>query len=103
MQEGGDLANYFTGVNNAFAELMSFGIMCDDEVQAAVFLCSLALSYAHLVTTLTYGKDTVKLDDISSTLLAHEHRSRGVEEGGSSGDGLFVKGGAERGRGKEKG
>ena len=103
MQEGGDLVNHLTVFNNALAELTRLGIKVDDEVKAVVLLCSLPPSYAHLVTTLTYGKDTVKLDDISSTLLAHEQRSRSVAEKGGSGDGLFVKGGAERGRGKEQG
>src|ERR1044072_1255829 len=103
MQEGGDLVHHLTVFNNALAELTRLGIKVDDEVKAVVLLCSLPPSYAHLVTTLTYGKDTVKLDDISSTLLAHEQRSRSVEEKGGSGDGLFVKGGAERGRGKEQG
>src|ERR1044072_7065645 len=103
MQGGGDLVHHLTVFNNALAELTRLGIKVDDEVKAVVLLCSLPPSYAHLVTTLTYGKDTVKLDDISSTLLAHEQRSRCVEEGGSSGDGIFVKGGAERGRGTKRG
>src|ERR1044072_2177806 len=103
MQEGDDLVNHLTVFNNALAEVTRLGIKVDDDVKAVVLLCSLPPSYAHLVTTLTYGKDTVKLHVISSTLLAHEQRSRGVEEGGSSGDGLFVKGDADRGRGKERG
>src|ERR1044072_3203380 len=103
MQEGDDLVHHLTVFNNALAEVTRLGIKVDDEVKVVVLLCSLPPSYAHLVTTLTYGKDTVKLDDISSTLLTHEQRSRGVEEKGGSGDGLFVKGGAERGRGKEQG
>src|ERR1044072_739990 len=92
MQEGGDLVNHLTVFNNALAKLTRLGIKVDDDVKAVILLCSLPPSYAHLVTTLTYGKYTVKLDDISSTLLAHEQMSRGVEEKGSSGDGLFVKG-----------
>ena len=56
------------------------------------------------MTTLTNGKDEVALDSVSVALMAHAQRAnRAEEEGGGSGDGLFAKGGEDRGRDKGKG
>ena len=46
----------------------------DDEDRAIILLCSLSGSYEHLVTTLTYGKEDVKVDEIFTALLDHEQR-----------------------------
>src|ERR1044072_1072286 len=102
MKEGSDLMAHLTVFNNVLAEVTRLGITIEDEIKAVVLLCSLPGSYDHLVTTLTYGKDSVTLDAISSALLAHAQRANRAEEegGGSSGDGLFVKGSANRGREK---
>ena len=55
------------------------------------------------MTTLTFGKKTITLDSISSSLLQHTQCCQNVEEcGRSSGEGLFVKGGQDRGIGKGK-
>lgn len=64
----------------------------DDVDMAVIFLCSLPSSYDHLVTTLTYKKDTINLDVITSTLFSHSQRRKCVEEGNRGGDGLYVKG-----------
>ena len=39
-------------------------------------MCSLSGSYEHLVTTLNYGKEDVKVDEIVTALLGHEHRRK---------------------------
>ena len=75
----------------------------DDEDKAIILLCSLASSYDHLVTTLTYGKETITFNSISSTLLQHIKNCQSVEEyEGNSGEGLFVEGGQDYGRGNGK-
>lgn len=66
----------------------------DDEDKAIILLLSIPNSYDYLVTTLTYGKEVISFDSISSTLWQHAQHRQTVEEGGeSSGEGLFVKGG----------
>lgn len=64
----------------------------DDVDMAVIFLCSLPSSYDHLVTTLTYKKDTINLDVITSTLFSHSQRRKCVEEGNQGGNGLYAKG-----------
>ena len=45
-------------------------VTIDDEDKAIILLCSLPPSYEHVVTTLTYGKETIKIEDITAALLA---------------------------------
>jgi cell division cycle protein 20 (cofactor of APC complex) len=47
-------------------------VKIEDEDMAIVLLCSLPDSYDHLVTTLTYGKEKVQVDDVVAALLFHE-------------------------------
>src|ERR1044072_32213 len=103
MIEGGDLMAHLTVFNNLLAEVSRLGLKIDDDVKAVVLLNSIPSSYDHLVTTLTYGKDEVALDSVSTALMAHAQRAnRAEEEGGGSGDGLFAREGADHGRDKGK-
>ncbi|KAH7688933.1 RNA-directed DNA polymerase protein [Dioscorea alata] len=66
-----------------------------------ILLCSLPPSYEHLVTTLTYRKETIKVEKITAALLAHSQRKQSAVES-SHGDSLYVKGNQNRGRKLEK-
>ncbi|KAL4354189.1 hypothetical protein GQ457_06G004440 [Hibiscus cannabinus] len=55
-----------------------------------ILLCSLPPSYEHMVTTLTYGKETIKVEEITATLLAHNHQKHNAGESFHAG-GLYVK------------
>ena len=81
MKEGSDLMAHLTVFNNVLAEVTRLGIKIEDEIKVVVMLCSLPSSYDHLVTIFIYGKDSFRLDDISSTLLAHAQRVNRAEEG----------------------
>jgi hypothetical protein len=96
MQEGSDLAEHVNVFNQVVADLMKVEVTIDDEDKAIILLCSLPRSYEHLVTTLTYGKEAVKVDDILAALFAHEQRRKNNAGESSSGDAFFVKG--DRGR-----
>ncbi|MCI23663.1 retrotransposon protein putative Ty1-copia subclass [Trifolium medium] len=63
----------------------------DDEDKAIILLCSLPGSYDHLVTTLTYDKDSITLTSITSAVLSHGQRRQNTE-GGSQGEGFYVQG-----------
>ncbi|KAE8726093.1 hypothetical protein F3Y22_tig00007792pilonHSYRG00021 [Hibiscus syriacus] len=64
-------------------------------------LCLLPPSYEHMVTTLTYGKETINVEEINVALLAHNQRKQNAGEN-SQADSLYVKGNRDRGRKAEK-
>ena len=64
----------------------------DEEDRAIILLCSLSGSYEHLVTTLTYGKEDVKVDEIFTALLDHEQRRKNNLSEDSSGSAFVVMG-----------
>jgi len=66
-------------------------VKVDDEDRAIILLCSLPRSYKYLVTTLTYGKEDVKVDDIVAVLLAHDQRRKNNATEESSGEALQVR------------
>ena len=72
MQEGSDLAEHISIFNQLIADLGKVDVKIDEEDKAIILLCSLPGSYEHLVTTLTYGKKDVKVDEIVTALLGHE-------------------------------
>ena len=73
----------------------------DDEDRAIILLCSLPRSYEHLVTTLTYGKEDIKVDDIVAALLGHDQRRKNNAAEESFGDAFLVRG--DRGVEQEEG
>ncbi|KAL0373808.1 UNVERIFIED_CONTAM: Retrovirus-related Pol polyprotein from transposon TNT 1-94 [Sesamum radiatum] len=101
MQEGSDLAQHVNVFNQIITDLARLDVSIEDEDKAMILLCSLPFSYEHLVTTLTYGKETIKVDEITAALLAHNQQKQNA--GGSShGDSLYIKGNQDRGRKFEK-
>ncbi|KAK4435064.1 hypothetical protein Salat_0669700 [Sesamum alatum] len=97
MQEGADLAQHVNIFNQITTDLARLDVSIEDEDRAMILLCSFPFSYEHLVTTLTYGKETIKVDEITAALLAHNQRKQNAGES-SHGDSLYVKGNQERGR-----
>ena len=72
MQQGSDLADHINVFNQLIANLGKVDEKIDDEDKAIILLCSLPGSYEHLVTTLSYGKEDVNVDEIVTALLGHE-------------------------------
>ena len=64
----------------------------DDEDRAIILLCSLPESYEHLVTTLTYGKEDIKVDEIVTALLGHEQRRNNILSEDPFGGAFVVRG-----------
>ena len=101
MSEGGDLLEHMNVFNKLISPLRSMEVKVDEEDQALLLLSSLPKSYDHLVTTILYDKDTLKIKEVKTTLLSNETRSK---TGSSIGEGLLVKSsGQERGCSKERG
>ncbi|GMI64410.1 hypothetical protein HRI_000110300 [Hibiscus trionum] len=100
MQEGRDLTQHVNIFNQIIIDLTQLDVKIEDEDKAMILLCSLPSSYEHMVTTLTYGKETIKVEEIIATLLAHNQRRQNTGES-SHADGLYVKGNHDRGRKSE--
>ncbi|KAL0332845.1 UNVERIFIED_CONTAM: Retrovirus-related Pol polyprotein from transposon TNT 1-94 [Sesamum calycinum] len=94
-EEGFDLAQHVNVFNQIITDLTRLDVNIEDEDKAMILLCSLPFSYKHLVTTLTYGKETIKVDEITAALLAHYQQKQNARES-SYGDSLYVKGSGSR-------
>ena len=60
--------------NQIITDLAQLDVKIEDEDRAIILLCSLPSSYENIVTTLTYGKETIKVEEITEALLAHDQR-----------------------------
>jgi len=87
--------------NQIITDLVQLDVKIENEDRAIILLCSLPSSYEHIVTTLTYGKETIKVEEITAVLLAHNQRKQNAGESSSQGDSLYIKGGQEHGRKQE--
>jgi len=69
--------NFFNKVIN---ELLPVDVKIDKEDKALILLSSLSQSYDHIVTTMLYGKKTLILKEVTSTLLSNEISKRPNQE-----------------------
>ena len=58
--------NFFNKVIN---ELLTVDVKIDEEDKALILLSLLPQSYNHIVTTMLYGKETLILEEVMSTLI----------------------------------
>ena len=88
--------NFFNKIINEF---LTVDVKIDDEDKALILLSSLSQSHDHIVTIILYGKETLILEEVTSTLLSNEIRKRPnqVEQEGS---GLVAMG--RKGKGEKK-
>ncbi|KAK8966007.1 hypothetical protein KSP40_PGU019629 [Platanthera guangdongensis] len=103
MSEGTQLLNHMNVFNKLVSQLRSMDVKVEEEDRALLLLSSLPRSFDHLVTTMLYGKDTLKMEEMVTLLLSNEKRSSSVS---SASEGLLVKSrdpsrGRSRGGGKE--
>ncbi|KAE8672931.1 hypothetical protein F3Y22_tig00111833pilonHSYRG00028 [Hibiscus syriacus] len=96
-----DLAQHVNVFNQIVSDLARLDVKIEDEDRAMILLCSLPPSYEHMVTTLTYEKETINVEEITAALLAHNQRKQNTGES-SQADSLYVKGNRDRGRKTEK-
>ncbi|KAE8711146.1 putative ribonuclease H protein [Hibiscus syriacus] len=101
MQDDHDLAQHVNVFNQIVSDLARLDVKIEDEDKAMILLCLLPPSYEHMVTTLTYGKETIKVKEITVALLAHNQRKQNAEES-SQVDSLYVKGNQDHGRKSEE-
>ena len=78
-------------------ELLNVGVKFEEEDKSLLLLCSLPPSFDALVTTLLYGKEILKYEDMVSVLRSNEQREKLTKEGVLQ-EGLVVEKRSERGR-----
>ncbi|KAE8712086.1 cytochrome P450 71A9-like [Hibiscus syriacus] len=101
MKDDHDLAQHVNVFNQIVSDLARVDVKIEDEDRVMILLCSLPLSYEHMVTTLTYGKEPINVEEITTALLAHNQRKQNAGEN-SQVDSLYFKGNRDRGRKPEK-
>ena len=62
------------------SELLAIDVKIDEEDKALILLSSLPESCDHIITTMFYGKKTLILEEVTSTLLSNENRKRPNQE-----------------------
>jgi hypothetical protein len=104
MAKGSDLSQHINMFNQIIGDLKKVDVKFEDEDKALMLLNSLPTSstYKNLVTILTWGKETLELEDVIGALLAFHQRKKNINKN-SQGEGLIVKGNYERGRSSNNG
>ena len=100
MKEGTTALEHLNLFNKVISELLAVDVKIDEEDKALILLSSLPVSYDHIVTTMLYGKETLILEEITSTLLSNEIRKRPNQEEQTR-SGLVVTGRKGRGEGRK--
>lgn len=79
MDESTTLQDHLNEFNRMLSELLNLEVKMSEEDKVAVLLASLPEKYDHLVTTMLYGKQSIVLDEVTSTLLSNENRRKVVD------------------------
>ena len=82
---------YLNFFNKVISELLVVNVKIDKEDKMLILLSSLSQSYNQIVTTILYGKETLILEEVTSTLISNEIRKRPNQEE-QAGSGLVVTG-----------
>ncbi|GJY36668.1 hypothetical protein Tco_0422046 [Tanacetum coccineum] len=85
------LSKHIDEFHKLVSDLAAIDTAISDEDQALLLLTFLPSSYNNFVTTLLYGRDTLKLEDVLATLNSRELQKM-TEAKGDGGEGLYVRG-----------
>ena len=75
-KQGTSMHEHLNAFNKILADLQNLDVEIDDEDKALLLLNSLPNTYEHLTTTLLYGKDEIKFNDVSNALMNNEVRKK---------------------------
>ena len=70
ISENIDALQHLSKFNGLISQLLQFQVTFDDKDKAILLLSSLP-SYENLMTTLLYGNDTLKFEQVSGSLLSY--------------------------------
>ncbi|GMH29834.1 hypothetical protein Nepgr_031677 [Nepenthes gracilis] len=74
LSKDGSFEKHLDDFNRIVTQMSTLDDVIKEEDKALVLLASLPASYNHIVTTLLFGKDTLKLDEVIASLLMNESR-----------------------------
>ena len=66
--------------NKAISELLPVNVKIDEKGKTLILFSLLSQLYNHTVITMLYGKETLILEEVTSTLLSNEIRKRTNQE-----------------------
>ncbi|GKC51329.1 hypothetical protein Tco_1074074 [Tanacetum coccineum] len=101
MDSGKKLSEHINEFNKLIGDLANIDIDIDDEDQALMLLTSLPSSYDNFVETLLYGRESLTLEDVLSSLNSWELKKRTYAK--DDGDGLYVWGRSDHRGNQERG
>ncbi|GJX57272.1 retrotransposon protein, putative, ty1-copia subclass [Tanacetum coccineum] len=90
MHSGKKLYEHINEFNKLIGNLANIDVDIDDEDQALMLLTSLQSSYDNFVETLLYGRESLTLEDVLSSLNSRELKKR--TDAKDDGDRLYVRG-----------
>ncbi|GKA96693.1 zinc finger, CCHC-type containing protein [Tanacetum coccineum] len=92
MSPGTKLSDHIDEFNKLILDLANIDIEIEDADQALMLLTSLPSSYENFVETLLYGRKSMTMEDVLTTLNSRElnKRTEGTKE--ETGNGLYVRG-----------
>ncbi|GJT93084.1 retrovirus-related pol polyprotein from transposon TNT 1-94 [Tanacetum coccineum] len=90
MHSGKKLSEHIEEFNKLIGDLANIDVDINDEDRALMLLTSLSSSYDNFVETLLYGRESLTLEDVLSSLNSWELKKRTNAK--DYGDGLYVKG-----------
>ncbi|GJX64372.1 copia LTR rider [Tanacetum coccineum] len=90
MHSGKKLSEHIDEFNKLIDDLANIDVDIDDEDQALMLLMLLPPSYDNFLETLLYGRESLTLEDVLSSLNSWELKKR--TDAKDDGDGLYVRG-----------
>ncbi|GJU16931.1 hypothetical protein Tco_1144897 [Tanacetum coccineum] len=90
MDSGKKLSEHKDEFNKLVGDLANVDVKINDEYQALMLLTSLPSSYDNFVETLLYGRESLTLEDVLSSLNSRELKKR--IDAKDDGDGLYLRG-----------
>ena len=76
MKEGTTVLEHLNFFKKIISELLAVDVMIDEEDKTLILLSLLSESYDHIVTTILYGKKTLILEEVTTTLFSNKTKKR---------------------------
>jgi hypothetical protein len=99
MKEGEDVMKHINSFNALINDLSRIDVQFSEEDRALLLLASFPDSYEHFVTTLMFGKTTLKFNEIVQDIISHVTMKK-ADDKSTSGSALNVE---SRGRNSNRG
>ena len=100
MNESKPLSDGIDDFTKLVQDLESVGVTnIEDEDRAIILLNSLPKGFEHFVDTLKYGRQTLKFEEVKSTIKAKDAERKTFEKSNTEAEMLFTRGRTEKKQG----